>query len=515
MDKSTRSVIERATQQARNLLDDDFSSQLDGTFDVRRSGEIATKGGVHLSPRQTLQRDKIVAAIERKRSAGTTAMDAVADYIRDAAFTTLNRFVALKMLEARALVQECITKGERSAGYREFCGMAPGLALLPDADGYRLYLESLFDELSTEIRVLFDRRDPASLLWPRRPTFEALLELLSAPDLIYVWGEDETIGWVYQYFNSSDERRAMRDDSQAPRTGRELAIRNQFFTPRYVVQFLTDNTLGRIWYETCQGQTAISEKCEYLVRRPNEIFLREGELAPNMTGSVNEVYPIEQKDRLIAPSFIPFRINRDPRDIRVIDPACGSAHFLLYAFDLLLIIYEEAWKTPSSIVTFPPTGRALREDYPTIETLRAAVPELILRYNLHGIDIDARCAQIAALALWLRAQRAYTEFGVIRSARPRVTRINIVVAEPMPGEEHLRTEFIGSLNAPFDQLVRRVFGIMELAGKAGSLLRIEDEIRAVIRNIYGAHGGLFGEIDEERWHDGERLLLLARIMQRI
>jgi hypothetical protein len=342
MDKSTRILIERATQQARKLLDDDFSSQLDGTFDVRRSGEVATKGGVHLSPRQALCRDKIVTSIEHKRSAGMSAIDAVTDYIRDAAFTTFNRFVALKMLEARALVQECITKGEQSAGYREFCGMAPGLALLPDAEGYRLYVESLFDELSTEIKVLFDRRDTASLLWPRRPTFEALLEILSAPELISVWEEDETIGWVYQYFNSSDERRAMRDVSQAPRTGRELAIRNQFFAPRYVVQFLTDNTLGRIWYETCQGKTEISDRCEYLVRRPHEVFLREGELAPTTAVSQSAVYPIEQKDRLTAPTFIPFRNSRDPRDIRVIDPACGSAHFLLYAFELLLVIYVEA-----------------------------------------------------------------------------------------------------------------------------------------------------------------------------
>jgi hypothetical protein len=141
--------------------------------------------------------------------------------------------------------------------------------------------------------------------------------------------------------------------------------------------------------------------------------------------------------------------------------------------------------------------------------LRLAVPELILRHNLHGIDIDARCAQIAALALWLRAQRAYSEFGVIRSDRPRVTRINVVVAEPMPGEEHLRKEFISSLTAPLDQLVTRVFEIMELAGKAGSLLRIEDEIRGVIRNLYGTHGGLFEEVDEERWHEGEQALLQA------
>ena len=70
MDKATRNAIERATQQARKLLDEDFSSQLEGTFDVLRSGVIASNGGAHLSARQWSQRDKIVAAIEHKRAAG-------------------------------------------------------------------------------------------------------------------------------------------------------------------------------------------------------------------------------------------------------------------------------------------------------------------------------------------------------------------------------------------------------------------------------------------------------------
>ena len=149
MDKDTRNAIERATQRARKLLEEDFAAQLEGDFDVHRGGAVAASAGAHLSARQTFQRERIVAAIEHKRAAGMSAADAVADYLRDAAFTTLNRFVALKMLEARELVQECITKGEQSAGYREFCGMAPGLPLLPDSAGYRLYIESLFDELST------------------------------------------------------------------------------------------------------------------------------------------------------------------------------------------------------------------------------------------------------------------------------------------------------------------------------------------------------------------------------
>ena len=77
MDKATRSAIERATQQARKQLDEDFSSQLEGTFDVLRNGVIAAEGGAHLSPRQRFQRGKIVAAIEHKKAAGMFANSAV------------------------------------------------------------------------------------------------------------------------------------------------------------------------------------------------------------------------------------------------------------------------------------------------------------------------------------------------------------------------------------------------------------------------------------------------------
>src|SRR5207253_990737 len=139
MDKDTRNAIERATQRARQLLEDDFASQLEGTFDVLRTGAIAPRAVSHLSPRQRLQRDKILAAIEHKQAAGMHAPEAVVDYLRDAAFTTLNRLIALKLLESRELVQECITKGDQSAGYREFCGLAPGVALLSANAGYRLF----------------------------------------------------------------------------------------------------------------------------------------------------------------------------------------------------------------------------------------------------------------------------------------------------------------------------------------------------------------------------------------
>jgi len=446
VDRDTRSAIERATQRARKLIEEDFAAQLEGHFDVHRDGVVAAKAGEHLSARQAFQRERIVAAIEHKGAAGMIAADSVRDYLRDAAFTTLNRFVALKMLEARELVQECITKGEQSSGYREYCGMAPGLPLLPESAGYRLYIESLFDELSTEVKVLFDRRDPSSVLWPKRRTFEQLLEILNAGELAGVWGEDETIGWVYQFFNGQDERKKMREESQAPRNSRELAIRNQFFTPRYVVQFLSDNTLGRIWYEMRGTNTVLAERCEYMVRRPGEDF---------------------------SP-----RAKKDPRDLRVLDPACGSGHFLLYAFDLFVTIYQEAHADPESPQS-EATGNTLAEDYPGIDALRKAIPGLILAHNLHGVDIDPRCAQIAQLALWMRAQKACRDFGIGRSDRAQIRRSNIVVAEPLVAEEQITREFVAKLgDAELGRVFTSLIESLNLAGDLGLLLRIEKLVKA-------------------------------------
>jgi predicted RNA methylase len=481
MERETRNRIQRATQDARSLLEREYAEQLEGTFDIRLDGAIAEAPGEHLDARQRLLRGKLVAAVEHLRAGGHKG-DAVAAYLREAAFTTLNRFVALKMLEARGLVQECISRGEESSGFKEFTGLAPALVQLPD-HGYRLYVESLFDEIGREVRVLFDRRDPASLLWPRRQALFDLLGILNAPDLDPIWGKDETIGWVYQYFNGDDERKVMRDASQAPRNSRELAVRNQFFTPRYVVQFLTDNTLGRIWYEMTNGHTQLAH-LDYLVES------------------------VEEHDaQLLA------RARKDPRDLRVLDPACGSGHFLLYAFDLLLTIYQEAWDldpAPESEAT----GNSLRTDYPTQEALNRAIPKLIVEHNLYGVDIDPRAAQIASLALWMRAQRAFRELDLRSTDRPTIIRTHIVVAEPMPGNEQLVEQFASKLRpAVLGELFVRMVDEMRLAGELGSLLKIEQALESVVRSTAEDHrqGQLFSAPMEGRdfWDTADQQIVDA------
>ena len=113
------------------------------------------------------------------------------------------------------------------------------------------------------------------------------------------------------------------------------------------------------------------------------------------------------------------------------------------------------------------------------------MPRLIIEHNLHGIDIDPRCAQIAGLSLWLRAQKAWQRLGLKPAERPAIKRSNIVCAEPMPGEKELLREFVerefpAAERAVCLRLLETIFDKMQLAGEAGSLLKIEEEIRSAI-----------------------------------
>ncbi len=477
-DKDTRNLLAKTITACRRGLIEDVTDQLRGVFGLHPDGTVLPLDKLmHLSPDQNSAARRLRELLDHYTggAAGKESDRRKAAYERmtlEISFTVLNRLAALRLCEERGLVVECVQKGMSSDGFQMFERISGG-ALGPRYDTYRIFLECMFDELALDLGVLFDRMTPQSAVFPTVRCMEDVLAELNKAELKHLWTEDETIGWVYQYFNPPEERKAMREASQVPRNSRELAVRNQFFTPRYVVEFLTDNTLGRIWYEMRKGDTGLKEECHYLVRRPHEVFFAPGEkpLADPETET-----ELSREEMLRKPVHIEHRPKKDPRDLRVLDPACGSGHFLLYAFDLLERIYEEAWADPESPKS-EVTGRTLREDFKTLDNLRRTAPQLIVEHNLHGIDIDPRAVQIAALALWLRAQKTWKNLGLKAAERPQVYKSNIVTAETMPGEEDMRREFTAGIKPRvLGQLVDVVFEKMKLAGEAGSLLKIEEEI---------------------------------------
>ncbi len=499
-DSSTRGKLQRIVAGCRRLLTEEFDDQLQSLY-----GIYAVEGRVLDLDRLTNLDDdqRGIGALLRERiqhlesgltSSKTPLKDAVQRVLREQAFTILNRFAALRMAEERELVLQCVGDGFNSKGFQVFENVSsPDLG--SQYERYRVFLDCLFDELSLDLGVLFDRFSPFGLLFPREPKLKEFFSLLNDPELKSLWREDETIGWIFQYFNDEAERKKMREESSAPRNSRELAVRNQFFTPRYVVEFLTDNTLGRLWYEMTRGETILRDRCRYLVRRPMEVFLKPGESVHEKVhgGGAEAGENLSQEDLLRQPVHISHRPLKDPREIRLLDPACGSMHFGLYAFDLFTVIYDEAWEiaygadeAAKSTETFAPFV-VFAATFPDKAAFLHEVPRLIVDRNIHGIDIDPRAVQIAGLSLWLRAQRAWHEAGVKPADRPRIVRSNVVCAEPMPGEKELLREFVeqqfpSGERPAFAFLLEKIFDRMTLAGEAGSLLRIEEEIRTAIAN---------------------------------
>jgi hypothetical protein len=528
MDQEIRNKLRSVVTQCRKLLEEAIAQELEGKYGIfaKKDQVMADPNAkmTHLSEEEQAARKDILDHYAHIEARGFKPKDALDQLIREIAFTHLNRLCAYKMMEARDVYvggqkfREAVSRGVNSNGVKFYLAEHPEEERLFNTGqqdvAYQHFLDWLGGALSDEIGVLFNPNDPANRLYPRQKTLDEVLDLLNGGGIKaeetelrdqwpQIWSQDETIGWVYQYFTPKELRDQARKESQAPRNSYELAFRNQFFTPRYVVEFLTDNTLGCIWYEMRKGDTKLKDQCRYMVRRPTEIFLKDGEQPAKDAAEGKD--DLSQEELLKLPVHIPHRPKKDPRELKILDPACGSGHFLLYCFDLLLTIYEEAYADPD-------LGPALKKDYPTLDALKRDVPRLILARNLHGIDIDLRASQIAALALWLRCQRAYQEMG-FKKDRPQITRSNFVCAEPMPGEEQMLKEFVSQLEPKvLGQVVEVVFDKMKLAGEAGSLLKIEEEIRDAVAT---AKKQFVRETTQATDRKGQPLLFTQAAMDRL
>jgi hypothetical protein len=452
--QSGKKIVERFVVSAKALLIQNVTQLLQQYYGIWADGhtipvEQLPHQDTDMIHNSRLLRDRLnhLQAALPETEANKERM-AVGQLIAEQAFTQLNRFCALRMCEERELILESIHGGYDAVGFQSYDAIAQKVGL-PIFERYKWYLNSLFDELSIELPAVFDRFSPFGLVFPDESTLLRLLEMINDPQLsawydeqngntVNFWKEDETLGWMFQYYNSLEERRKMREESNKPRNSREMAVRNQFFTPEYVVRFLTDNSLGRIWYEMTQGQSHIGEElCHYLVRREGEVFTQR---------------PI-----------------KEPTEILTLDPTCGSMHFGLYLFEVYEYIYMDAWDhQPKLLHTF--------REVMTRRDFSREVPRLILENNLFGCEIDPRALQIAALSLWLRAQRSYSEMKLAPGERQLIRKSNLVLAEAMPGNKRLLKGLMEELDKPMQRLLSKIWDKMQYVGEIGLLLKMEKEI---------------------------------------
>jgi hypothetical protein len=425
LDAASRDALERAILKGRRILEQDLAEAAEGRFGIYANGVIDPEDALRLSPGELSERRETVEVVIHLRREGETAEGAVRRLVREAAFTHLNRLVAIRVAEAIGLLPESLAQGRASQGFRDALEVAPLLAA--DATGgYWTYLRLCGDELAADDSVLFDPRNPLLDLAPSPAALDGLVEILADPKLAAAWVAPDTLGWTYQFFNTGEERRRMRDESPAPRTSRELAVRNQFFTPRYVVDFLVQNSLGR----------------------------RLAEADPD-SGLVDELPLLVD-----PPSTRGQPLSLD--EVRVLDPACGSGHFLLGCYDLLELAWQRAGVKP---------------------------PEAAARILpcLWGIDIDPRCAQVASAVLMLRARRACREGDLPRP--------NVLTARALPEDPDAWERALAGLSSTHRKLVGGLRDALTQAPVLGPLLKVEERLSDEVYRAVPEAGGedtLFG-----------------------
>ncbi len=220
---------------------------------------------------------------------------------------------------------------------------------------FKKIIVKLCNKLHEYMHFMFERiNDYTELLFPDN-LFEkdAFLSKMSENIPDEDWKDVEIIGWLYQFYISEKKDETMAKKKAYKKN--EIPFVTQLFTPDWIVKYMTENSLGKLWVEA-NPQTTLKEKWEYFLEEPEQ----------------NE----EVKKEL---EKIRYK-NIKPEEIKVIDPCCGSGHILVYAFDVLYDIYKE-------------TGE-----------LETEIPKLILKNNLFGLDIDKRAAQLAYFSLVMKAR---------------------------------------------------------------------------------------------------------------
>jgi len=296
-----------------------------------------------------------------------------ANLIEEVAYTWFNRFIALRFLEVNkylpvnTLVLSSSVKGKSEP---DIITDALKLNLPIDKEKIYYYLDrkdsnslykyliiTLCNHLNKFLPFMFERiNDYTELLFPdnilsSQSFIRSMVEDIPQEDFTQV----EIIGWIYQFYVSerNDEVQALLKKNIKV-TKENIAPITQRFTPKWIVKYMVENTIGSYWTSTYKESSLSNLK--YLIKPAEQ------------TDEVNEVLS----------SITPSSIN--PESIKVLDPAAGSGHILVYAFEILYQIYKEAGYMPSSI------------------------PRLILEKNLYGLEIDDRAVQLASFALLMKAR---------------------------------------------------------------------------------------------------------------
>ena len=342
--------------------------------------DIGTAEPYSISGEAVRQRDKLIEVIRQKEK-DTDYKTAYRYVMEEVAYTWFNRLIAIRFMEVNDYLPSHIRVLSSESGKLE-----PDLVTTPfdaelpftaeeEAQIFRLKQDNRLDEL---FRILFLKQCNAlnailPALFETTKNYTELLLSLSVIDrdgvvyhLIHEIPEDdfnierggqvEIIGWLYQYYNTEPKAAAFAKNGKI--TKEEIPAVTQLFTPDWIVRYMVENSLGRLWVEG-HPDCGLKENWKY--------YMKEAQQEPEVQAKLAEI----RKEYAAL----------NPEDIKLIDPCMGSGHILVYAFDVLLQIYESA-------------GYSQRD-----------AAKSILEHNLYGLDIDDRAYQLAYFAVMMKARQ--------------------------------------------------------------------------------------------------------------
>lgn len=359
--------------------------------------------------------------------------------VKECVFTLFNRLAALKVMEDRELFPEVIRRraehGNLSYSHKMWLEERPDMRSA-ERMGLKDFLSDKFQQLFEEYGIPLYKADHPYVVMP---TADELDEIITAFNDIEqdeqcgsdIWKGDDILGWMYENFNTV-EKVQLKESGEKTEYDK-VSLQSQVYTPQWVVKFLVDNTLGK----------------QYLEMYPDSRFMIDEE-----TGKTKYLIANAPKQQVRHPK------KNGVLDIKLIDPACGSGNFLIYAFSVFYDMYVDQM-----------------ENYGADFSQRD-IPKLIVENNLYGVDLDERAVQLTQIALFIKAMQLKGRRGKMP------TYCNVVSSHfTLPEYEKIEATFdMGDSHWDEKQreVIKEIWNDLCNAHKFGSLIRLKEKIEALM-----------------------------------
>ena len=386
-------------------------------------------------------RTKIEELIDSHTEEMESYTDAREKALDELTFTLFNRFAAIKVMEAHNLVTPIVIKdaahGDRSFGHKVWLEENPDMRQ-EDLEGIREYMKYEFNRLGESIPLF--HKDYRYALLPYvielNEIIDAFNEVAKDPQVEKdIWQSDDVLGWLYESYNNVKKK--AHKDSGDKTEYHKVSLQSQVYTPRWVVEFLVNNSLGKL----------------YLEMYPDSDIANQYKIANAPQKRIREPKPLHE--------------------VKLIDPASGSGNFLLYAFELYYELYLDQIEN---------YGAEYDED---------DIAQLIIEHNLHGIDLDDRAIQLAQLGLWIKAKQKRRNIGNLK--------FNVVSTDFfLPDFDFVYPIFKQDIaDTKQMETIESIWDDLQDAHKFGSLVQLNEKVEAHISALKESGAKLFSKQEKE------------------